>query len=983
MVAGRAAQLWLQAARAVEELERQGRKDEAAVEGAVLRLLSGSTGDAVQRLERAVAVEPTTEALNDLAVAYLTRSMAESDTLDLLRALEVLQLATKREPGKVEVFYNYALTLTYLHLRHLAATAWRRFLTVEPNGAWARRAATLLERVEEESARNRWTELSAHLSKPGTLPSQLVRQVVQDHPWESREHCERTLLFNAIQAARSNDPEKFLAWLDAADQIARAYAESKHDDLLVDEIERLRAVFKSAGLRFEQEVGFVAQYFEGLERYDARDLDTAESLLRSAGEGLEKAGSPLALAASLYAEVSLYYRSSHGAFEALEQLLAATPGRYPELRGRILWMMGIVASSQNRFNEASQLYLEAAALVEETSGQDRSATLELLLADNFDRRGEAVRGWRHRSRALGRLAYQSDPQRRYGALIEAAQALGRNGKEQLALMFLQEAEANLADYPLAYARAEISLERSQNFLRLGQTEKARMHLAVAKEAIMAVADSAFRARLEVIGRLTEGMILLPDDASTALELFQSIEHSLSETGYRVQELPTLLAVAEAKRQTRDSGGLRKTLAKAVKVIEETRRDAREVVESVDSFRRAEAIFDQLILESVKLPDGLSEAFSWAERSRSQTALDFWWGSTEHGGSRVTARELKDQLPRGEILIEFAVVGDAVLCWAFADGEAQMVRLDADRSRLEALADRFRAALIASASSEEIRRLGTELYRTLLGPMDLRLFPGRRLIVVPDGPIGGIPFSALVEPASQQFLVERVTVSVVPSATLFLLARQRASKGEPRLSPLVVGINKLPGGPYADLPALQFAEQETSAISLLFPDAKSLLDTAATRSRVSELLPNFNAFHFSGHALSSERDWNASALLLVPESTRDDGMLRVRDLLRLSLGGLRLVTLSACETLRGYEGGREGTFGLAMGFFSAGVPTVVGSMWKIDDRGSARLMRAFYRHLSESIEPAEALRRAKVESLYDPDPLLGRASSWAAFEIIGV
>jgi len=122
----------------------------------------------------------------------------------------------------------------------------------------------------------------------------------------------------------------------------------------------------------------------------------------------------------------------------------------------------------------------------------------------------------------------------------------------------------------------------------------------------------------------------------------------------------------------------------------------------------------------------------------------------------------------------------------------------------------------------------------------------------------------------------------------------------------------------------------------------------------------------------ETDPLASALLLVA-GDGEDGRLEVRELFWMDLHA-RLVVLSACETGLGQlSRGDE----LQRAFLYAGTPSVLTTLWKVDDRASFVLMRRFYDALAAH-GPAEALRRAQRASLAEkPHPFY-----WAAFGVAG-
>jgi CHAT domain-containing protein len=107
---------------------------------------------------------------------------------------------------------------------------------------------------------------------------------------------------------------------------------------------------------------------------------------------------------------------------------------------------------------------------------------------------------------------------------------------------------------------------------------------------------------------------------------------------------------------------------------------------------------------------------------------------------------------------------------------------------------------------------------------------------------------------------------------------------------------------------------------------------------------------------------------------------VHEVYGLNLAKANLVVLSACETQLGTLSRGDDVVGLTRAFVYAGAPTVVASLWKVDDRATATLMRSFYQHLRAGKGKAEALQAAQAElrSQYEfSDP-----SYWAAFVLSG-
>jgi CHAT domain-containing protein len=105
-----------------------------------------------------------------------------------------------------------------------------------------------------------------------------------------------------------------------------------------------------------------------------------------------------------------------------------------------------------------------------------------------------------------------------------------------------------------------------------------------------------------------------------------------------------------------------------------------------------------------------------------------------------------------------------------------------------------------------------------------------------------------------------------------------------------------------------------------------------------------------------------------------------DIYGLKLRGMRLVTLSACDTAVGErEPGRNLTT-LADAFGVAGSPTVIASLWKVSDASTRELMVAFYKGLKDKKSLAEALQGAQRSLIARPE--LRHPFYWAPFVLLG-
>lgn len=158
-------------------------------------------------------------------------------------------------------------------------------------------------------------------------------------------------------------------------------------------------------------------------------------------------------------------------------------------------------------------------------------------------------------------------------------------------------------------------------------------------------------------------------------------------------------------------------------------------------------------------------------------------------------------------------------------------------------------------------------------------------------------------------------------------------------------------------------------------ATMLVGNEATEARVKALLGTVGLVHLATHGELREDDPLSSAVLLVP-GAGEDGRLEVREVFGLDLHA-RLVVLSACETGLGKLSRGDELVGLQRAFLYAGTPAVVTTLWKVDDRASYQLVRAFYDRL-ESVGPVAALRQAQLET----ERAFPHPFAWAALGLTG-
>ncbi|MDY7019742.1 MAG: CHAT domain-containing tetratricopeptide repeat protein, partial [Cyanobacteriota bacterium] len=290
----------------------------------------------------------------------------------------------------------------------------------------------------------------------------------------------------------------------------------------------------------------------------------------------------------------------------------------------------------------------------------------------------------------------------------------------------------------------------------------------------------------------------------------------------------------------------------------------------------------------------------------------------------------------------------------------------------------------------VRRRDSSLYKQyqfLIEPIAdlLPKNPDDHVIFIPHQELFLIPFAALQDEQGI-YLIEKHTILISPSIQVLYLTykHQKSLTENDELDTVVIGNPKMPiivselGGKPKPLSSLPGTEREALTIAKMLK-TEPMIGDLATEDEAIKKMPKAHIIHMATHGLLNELKHLGleipGALALAPTS-KGDGLLTASEILDLKLKA-ELVVLSACNTGRG-KITEDGVIGLSRSFISAGVPSVIVSLWYIPDNPSADLMIEFYHQMQSQSDKAYALRQAMIKTMKNhPRPL-----DWAGFILMG-
>lgn len=282
-----------------------------------------------------------------------------------------------------------------------------------------------------------------------------------------------------------------------------------------------------------------------------------------------------------------------------------------------------------------------------------------------------------------------------------------------------------------------------------------------------------------------------------------------------------------------------------------------------------------------------------------------------------------------------------------------VDIKQDELKAEALAFR---RLLQKETTREYLPKSRRLYDLLLRPLEPEFakFDITTLVVVPDGPLRAIPFSALHD--GKQFLIAKYAVATTPGLNL----TDPKPLGRERIEVLSAGLTEGVQG----FPPLPSAAEELEAIGGLYKTHRLLNEEFRVPQLEREMKENpFTIVHIASHG-KFERDAKKSFLLTFDEKLTMDRLSQVVGFFRFRDQPLELLSLSACQTAAGDDRAALGLAGIAI---KAGARSALATLWFVSDEASSALVVEFYRQLKNtSHSKAMALREAQLKLMENQD-----------------
>ena len=435
------------------------------------------------------------------------------------------------------------------------------------------------------------------------------------------------------------------------------------------------------------------------------------------------------------------------------------------------------------------------------------------------------------------------------------------------------------------------------------------------------------------------------------------------------------------------------VSEAVKALE---RNLKTDIANINSYLRNEREKPNPDLQKIELFNqklfGLNEKKDSLESYLSANYPQYF--SIKYQHKNYPIGDVQSQL-RGELLLEYFWGDSAIYLLGFNKEAVRFEKVSVDDAFMNEFDNYLK--LLANPKFDLVDstlNASGRLCKKLLSPViDNLTCQSGDLVIIPDGPLAYLPFETLITGTeaekkpnfkTAQFLIYNWAVSYVYSTELLFNETSIRKTRAPKLLAFSYSDDNLQSEAEnnpAKMSNLHGSAKEIEAIKSLM-NGRFLKGEEATEARFKNLAPGFNILHLAIHGSASKGDSIDAKLFFRDQSNEpEDGILYPHELYNLNLAA-DMVVLSACETGVGNYKKGEGVFSMARAFAYAGAPSIVMSLWKVNDQITSRVMKNFYQNLNKGTEISASLRKSKLNYLEKADELTAHPFYWAAFVPIG-
>lgn len=953
---------------------------------------------------------------SDLAALYYERSnYADADPSSLLtQAIEHYKLAIEIDPQLPEAWFNRALCYEKLFLYTEAKEDWKQYLKLDTKSKWAEEARERLKKLEARADRindHSKEDMMALIEKAVTSSDdEAIRSLVSQNTAAVMQYSNNNLFEQFLNADLNGNDQQAEFLLARLKRIGELVAESKGDRFITD----LADLAARASPQMKNRMLSVHLKLRQADNEFSRSShDAAFKLYQSAHLAAKRIGDELhtEIAASNLVRYSHIRANSTSLIPLGTRLVTQTERlhhRYLQAQTHAALANGYLASQQGTL--ALENGLRASKIAKEIGDKDITINGLILAGAAYTRTGNYKLGINKSFEVLSIIKdYPVSQIRSIQAYQQIWEPLFRSGDYKLALDYQEEALRTVtllgSQSVIAGSTGRIGL----NLWRLNRNNEAESFLKTAIAKCNSINDKMMRQLVQTELYATLGDVSLSlGKAEESLANYNFALQAIKSSNNSVYLSAIYQGMASAYLTQNKVVEAEQELRRSISLLEKGRQQIGDANGRSVFLARSQNVYHAMVDLQFYYNHDDRASFDYAEIARNRDILDVLTNAvspkstdgrivlSSKNSRPLKLKEVQSGMPRNAQMLSYALTEKGLIIWHVTPDTFFSTSVDVSRDKLKDIIADYLVKLRKRKGTEVINQQASELYRYLISPVLSKLDSNRPVYIIQDGFLNQLPFSTLYRPETKRYLIEDYAIITNHSASVVVQTNALAKEKPPNSNETFLGISnprfsyrRFPG-----LPALPSSEEEITRTRSLYQQSKSFSRENALESNTINLIQNYNIVHFASHTLNSEQSPLTSSILLAEESEQTsrnktrpgiifDGTLQAIEIYRLKLPRTQLVILSSCRSGIG-----DYTEGQAMGplvqaFFAAKVPSVIASLWDIDDAISAEVMYSFHHyHRNQLLGFAESLRQAQCSLIRGTDKNKQHPYYWAAFQFSG-
>ncbi len=338
--------------------------------------------------------------------------------------------------------------------------------------------------------------------------------------------------------------------------------------------------------------------------------------------------------------------------------------------------------------------------------------------------------------------------------------------------------------------------------------------------------------------------------------------------------------------------------------------------------------------------------------------------------------IQEMLDKNTTLISYFVTTEKTIAFIITHDAFEAVPLSPKKPELQQLIKNIHQK---TTPVEPVLQDLQQLHSWLITPIRTHIKPDNVVGIIPHSVLHYLPFAALsdgrmssINSVLSPYFGDNHVLFSLPSANVLQFIRGKYQKSKME-QVLALGYA---AGKAENLAYLKYAEKEAESAAGMY-NAKAHTGNAASETLLKSQGSLASLIHIASH-VSLSKDYPFRSHFVLAPDDHNDGRFNIREAYNLLLQKAELVILSACETSLGRKSRGDEIIAFNRAFIYAGAPSVIASLWNVDDKATYEFMLAFYKHFKQDKSIAEALQQARIETREKyPHPRY-----WAAFVLTG-